>query len=257
MSYSLDGQSWTTLTAEVSASITTPTIHAGEKVYWKGENGALGKRTDARLCPFSSTGKYNISGDVRSIIDPSTMGGTQLGGNRNGYILHSVFANNKIVDASGLLLPPCNRSQSYSYMFSGCTDMVYPPAVLACTSNNTTRWSDGVFQGCTSLVRSPLLTLTDVISYGYNLLFDGCSSLKYVQCFAVNLAATNSLSNWMRNTPNTTDGVFVKHIDATWTTTGNSGVPTNWTIIYYDPSDDKYYTSQDKSQECDDHGNII
>ena len=51
--------------------------------------------------------------------------------------------------------------------------------------------------------------------------------------------------------------IFVKHIDAIWTTTGNNGVPTSWTIIYYDPALDKYYTDQTKSQECDDHGNPI
>ena len=51
--------------------------------------------------------------------------------------------------------------------------------------------------------------------------------------------------------------VFVKHINATWTDTGSNGVPSKWKIIYYDPEEDKYYTSQDKSQECDDHGNPL
>ena len=66
-----------------------------------------------------------------------------------------------------------------------------------------------------------------------------------------------SLINWMTSVPNVSTSIFVKHIDATWTDTGNSGVPSNWTIIYYDPAVDKYYTDQTRATECDDHGNPI
>lgn len=255
MSYSLDGNTWTRIECVPSASITTPTIQEGGKVYWKGVNGALGKYNATMLCPFSSTGKYNISGDLRSVINPATMGNEYLGGSSYGYIFHSVFAGNKIVDSSGLVTPTSNRPQSYSYMFDGCTDMIYPPKIL--DAGTESRPTDGVFRGCTSLLQSPILPKEVLISYQYNMLFDGCSSLKHIVMLATDKSASGSLNTWVRGVPNTVDGVFVKHINATWTTTGSSGVPSNWTIVYYDPSDNKYYTSQDKSQECDDHGNPI
>ena len=72
---------------------------------------------------------------------------------------------------------------------------------------------------------------------------------------ATDISASGSLTNWVYGLPSS--GIFVKHIDAQWTTTGSSGVPTNWTVIYYDPAVDKYYTDQTRATECDDHGNPI
>ena len=72
---------------------------------------------------------------------------------------------------------------------------------------------------------------------------------------ATDISANGCLGYWVSGVPSS--GIFVKNINATWTTTGNSGVPTNWKIIYYDPALDKYYLDQQRSQECDDHGNPI
>jgi len=71
---------------------------------------------------------------------------------------------------------------------------------------------------------------------------------------ATAISANRCLENWVNGVAST--GIFVKNIDATWTTTGASGVPTNWTVIYYDPSTGYYYLS-DKTTRCDDHGNPL
>ena len=72
---------------------------------------------------------------------------------------------------------------------------------------------------------------------------------------ATDISANACLNAWVTNVASS--GIFVKHINAQWDIVGANGVPENWTVIYYDPTDDKYYTDQTKVTECDDHGNPI
>ena len=67
-------------------------------------------------------------------------------------------------------------------------------------------------------------------------------------------------NNWVTDVAAT--GIFVQNINATWGVSGStysegSGLPSGWTVIYYDTSLDKYYTNKQRTQECDDHGNPI
>lgn len=170
-------------------------------------------------------------------------------------------------------------SNCFGYMFSGCTSLIVAPTIDTPLAENI---YNNMFYGCTSLITPPILPATTLIKDCYKNMFYNCTSLKaapelpattliqscynqmfrrsgvtWIKMLATDISASECLTNWMYDVGNTSNSVFIKHIDATWTTTGNSGVPTNWTVIYYDPSEDKYYTSQDKSQECDDHGNPI
>ena len=138
-------------------------------------------------------------------------------------------------------------------MFDGCTSLVHSP--LNITSESIpSRCMIYCFRNCTSLsdVYLPSTTLTTL---SYHQAFRG-SSVSYVKMYATTIAS-NSLADWMYGVPNVSTSIFVKHIDATWTDAGTSGIPTNWTVIYYDPALDKYYLDQQRNQECDDHGNPI
>lgn len=113
-----------------------------------------------------------------------------------------------------------------------------------------------MFWGCTNLTTAPVLPSTTLIDNCYNQMLRS-TGVTWVKMLATDISASTCLTNWMFGVGNTSDRIFVKHIDAQWTTTGNSGVPTNWTVIYYDPAVDKYYTDQTRATECDDHGNPI
>ena len=263
MQYSVNRKEWVRLNFKKGESITTPTVKVGDIVYWMGYHGSLGKTSSTSYCLFSSTGKFNMSGDIRSIIDVSTMGGDYLYGASYGFTLNSLFIGSKIVDASKLILPPAYYMQAYGHMFENCIHMVYPPKVLG--PNRTVihgsgigRNTDAVFQGCTSLVRSPRLLAENgkLQTYEYNVLFGSCSSLKRIEMLATDISETGCLNTWVSGVPNTSDGILVKHIDATWEKTGNSGVPSNWKVIYLNPATEKYYLS-DKTTECDENGNVI
>lgn len=139
-------------------------------------------------------------------------------------------------------------------MFYGCINLTSVQKKLYCTGISGSMYKN-MFYNCTKLETAPELPAgTASASYCYQQMFIGCSKLSWIKMLAVTVGS-NALGNWVKNVAST--GIFVKHIDATWTTTGNNGVPTNWTVIYYDPSEDKYYTDQTKTTECDDHGNPL
>ena len=173
-------------------------------------------------------------------------------------------------------------SNSYEAMFQGCTSLVSVPNIniSAFSGSACMRY---MFKNCTALTHCPFKSLPSTLADGcMRELFYNCTSLLDIcelpaltltaQCYygllrntkvtwikmlATDISANNCLANWIYGIPNVNTSVFVKHIDAQWTTTGNSGVPTNWKVIYYDPALDKYYLDQQRSQECDDHGNPI
>ena len=139
----------------------------------------------------------------------------------------------------------------YEYMFENCGSLSKPP-VLPALSLNSNCYSC-MFKGCTSLKTAPELNATQLSTYSYQLMFSDCTSLNYIKALVINVSSSE-INSWLYGVAST--GIFVKNINATWTTTGSSGVPSGWTIIYFDPATEKYYLS-DKTTECDDHGNVI
>lgn len=136
-------------------------------------------------------------------------------------------------------------------MFEGCTSLDGVVDLSFVTSMSSSYQMYRMFKGCVKITKAILPNLQNVPSDAYGNMFDGCMNLNYVIMLSLTIASRWSLAGWLNNVASS--GIFVKHIDATWT--GN--VPSNWTVIYYDPDLDKYYLDQQRSQECDDHGNPI
>ena len=89
-----------------------------------------------------------------------------------------------------------------------------------------------MFEGCTSLTTAPELPATD-LAYAtncYQSMFQGCTSLNYIKAMlmALGYGDYGYTSNWVQGVAST--GTFVKNASATWTTTGNDGIPTGWTV---------------------------
>ena len=149
------------------------------------------------------------------------------------------------------LLATTLASYCYFHMFNGCTSLTTAPQLPATTLTNNCYWS--MFEGCTSLTTAPALPATTLTSSCYDYMFRYCNALNYIKALFITYSSSYT-RYWVQNVSST--GIFVKNINATWTTTGTTGVPSGWTIIYFDPSTEKYYLS-DKITECDDHGNHI
>jgi hypothetical protein len=257
--YSIDdGRTWakTNNVASTEVVVTTPTIAEGGRVYWRGigqrMNQANSGTTLANLSIFSSTCKFNISGLIMSLLvgknatENTTISAT--------YTFPRLFwQNTKVVDASGLILPKNTKDYCYDYLFLECSNLAYPPALPA--TSLSIRCYRQMFYN-TALEEAPELPAKTMTQGCYYTMFCNCKKVRYLKMLATDISASECLYYWVRNMTDTSEFVFVKHIDATWTTTGNSGTLSNWTIIYYDPSTDKYYLS-DKTTECDAHGNVI
>jgi hypothetical protein len=195
------------------------------------------------------------------------------------YCFCGLFGGARIVSAYGLSLPAtslklcCYRSimQGCTYLttapevfpvanatyclgntFQSCTNLVNPPSLPANSTSESCYI--GMFYGCTKMTTAPLLPYTGKIGKNaYRQMFYGAKKLNYVKALHTSYNS-GGMFQWMQNVAAT--GTFVKNINATWTDSGVGGVPTGWTLIYYDPSTDKYYLS-DKTTDCDDHGNVI
>lgn len=220
---------------------------------------------------------YNMFSGCSSLIDAPAIAATSA-----DFATFQGFMQNctSLVTAPEINVSTITGNQCFQDCFQGCSNLKYSPSILPATIGTGGCYTR-MFYNCTSLTTTPIIkleSLTGNSSCGnmfrntkittcelkpstlaascYDSMFYD-SKLSYIKMLATDVSASNCLLNWMRNVPNVSTSIFVKHIDAQWTTTGNNGVPTNWTIIYYDPALDKYYTDQTRSQECDDHGNPI
>ena len=174
VSYSLDnGSTWTALNYGDS----TPTVATGSKVLWKGDyRGA----NSSDCAYFSSTGKFNVSGNIMSLTYGDDFGDkTDLTG-RN-YCFSKLFKScSGLIDSSELILPATTLAQyCYSGMFFGCSSLTTAPEVLPATTLASYCYSI-MFANCTSLTTAPELPATKLADYCYNSMFSGCTSLTKV-----------------------------------------------------------------------------
>ena len=126
-------------------------------------------------------------------------------------------------------LPATTLADScYYYMFQNCTSLTVAPALPATTLANYCYYY--MFYGCTSLATAPYLPATTLVSNCYASMFRGCTSLNRIECNADTYysSATAATYNWVSGVA--ASGKFIKNSSNTWWTTGNSGIPTNWSV---------------------------
>ena len=170
VSYSLDnGTTWTSLNYGTS----TPTVSAGSKVLWKGNYRG---EWVADYGYFSSTGKFNVSGNIMSLMyGADFMDKTDLAGSR--YCFCSLFYRcSNLIDASKLVLPATTLvDYCYNGMFSGCKSLTAAPELPATTLASNCYYF--MFSGCSSLTTAPELPATTLAQYCYYAMFTSCTSL--------------------------------------------------------------------------------
>jgi len=74
-----------------------------------------------------------------------------------------------------------------------------------------------------------ILDVTTLGANCYSHLFDGCSNLNYITCYATDISASNCTDSWVNGVA--ASGTFVKNTAMTNWTTGTSGVPSGWTVV--------------------------
>jgi hypothetical protein len=72
-------------------------------------------------------------------------------------------------------------------------------------------------------------------------MFRDCSRLNYIKCLATDISASYCTNSWVTGVAAT--GTFEKTPSMTGRTTGNNGIPTNWTVIGQQKDYCKFTTS--------------
>ena len=123
-------------------------------------------------------------------------------------------------------------------MFMDCYELINPPKILPATTLADSCYQS-MFYSCHKLRFAPELPAKTLVDSCYRMMFADCKELRYVKAlFTTNIIdgtndtnGTNYTKNWMYGV-NTNTGVFVKAVDATWSLSGMSGIPTNWDYAY-------------------------
>lgn len=218
--YSVDnGITWSTLASNTSS----PTVAAGSRIMWK----ATLTPTSSGIGTFSSTANFIVQGNAMSLLyGDNFIGQNSLRG--KDYAFKDLFTGcTGITSAQKLQLPATTLSEGcYKNMFKNCTGMVIAPNLLAVTLTDSCY--SNMFYGCTSLVESPELSAATLDDNCYEYMFYGCSSLTDIKCLATDITATGCTTNWVNGVASS--GTFVKDSTMSSWTTGNNGIPTNWTV---------------------------
>jgi len=133
---------------------------------WKG-NCATGSLSTyyPGIGTFSSTKKFNISGNILSLLYGDNYEGIYNVPNSN-TLFQELFKNTKVVNAKDLLLV-ANKlpNKCYYGMFRGCNSLKAIPALPAIVLNE---YCYGyMFENCTSLNSAPKLPATTLANYCY------------------------------------------------------------------------------------------
>ena len=126
---------------------------------------------------------------------------------------------------------PANILAAHCYegMFWGCSNLTKAPKLTAITLSEYCY--QYMFKNCTGLTSAPELPARKLVGYSYKEMFAGCSNLNYIKCSAVNISQAQCTNNWVSGVSAT--GTFVKNESMSSWTTGNSGIPSGWTVQDY------------------------
>ena len=127
----------------------------------------------------------------------------------------------------------------YYSMFCGCTNLVTAPELPATTLTDYCYY--WMFYNCSKLTTAPELPATTLASSCYEYMFYGCSKLNYIKMLATDISATNCLRTWVTGVARA--GTFVKNPSMTSLPTGDSGIPSGWTV-YNDGEEPEQETPQ-------------
>lgn len=117
-------------------------------------------------------------------------------------------------------------------MFMNCYELINPPKILPATTLADSCYQS-MFYSCHKIRFAPELPAKTLVNACYKFMFADCKELRYVKAlFTTNITNNTGYTvNWMSGV-NTSTGVFVKAVDATWSLSGISGIPTNWDYAY-------------------------
>ena len=170
-----NGTTWTTI---YSSGAALATLNNGDKLLIKGSNTRYADilRDNYYYCFFTSTGNYDIEGNIMSLIyGDNFINQYSLSSNSNFSNLFHGSAH--LINANNLVLPATTITDScYEDMFENCTSLITTPTILPATTLAEGCYR-GMFRYCSSLTTTPELPATTLANYCYNDMFGWCTNL--------------------------------------------------------------------------------
>ena len=127
---------------------------------------------------------------------------------------------------------------SYDSMYKGCTSLTDVSGIIIKTPGaNSSNEFKSMFEGCTSLTTGPTMNFANASRWALNKgtctnMFKGCSSLTYIKCLLPKYndqdMSTGNFTTWVQGVA--ASGTFVRSTGADYWSTGDSGIPSGWTI---------------------------
>lgn len=114
----------------------------------------------------------------------------------------------------------------YKGMFSSCTSLTSAPELPATTL--AAKCYEDMFFHCTSLTLAPVLPAATLAESCYASMIQQCSNISYIKMLATDISATSCLLNWVYGVSAT--GTFIKDASMSTLPTGDSGIPSGWTV---------------------------
>lgn len=223
LKYSLDsGATWNSYTNYISVS-------SGDTVMFKGHvisqtvttngNGSYGGIS------MALNQRYELEGNIMSLLyEDDFVGKTDL---IYPWIFYAFCTSNLVVNVENLVLPATALTEyCYQYMFTSCTALTTAPQLPATAL--ATACYQYMFTNCTALTTAPQLPATTLAEGCYAYMFNNCTNLNYIKCHATDISAIICTHQWLDGVA--ASGTFVKDASMNDWTSGDSGIPTGWTI---------------------------
>ena len=202
-------------------------VAVGDALEFRGDNAGYATGTTSAVnwynC-FSGTSQITIRGNIMSMVDSVNFSTLEV--LTANYAFANFFRNcSNLTDASMLVLPATSLTEyCYVSMFKACGKLTAAPELPATTL--ATGCYRSFLQHCSGITTAPDLLAPTLVTECYQEMFDKASKINYIKCLALNVRT--GTSNWVRGVASA--GTFVKNSATTWSR-GDSGIPTNWTVI--------------------------
>lgn len=219
--YSLDdGETWSTCT-----TAQTVTVNVGQKMKLKGSFNNINQDRDTNR--FTATGgTWKAYGNLLSLLYGDNFASVTVL-DKDGLLFCFYHCQN-LVNVDNLTIPITSITviRGLRATFRDCGFSSVPSDLLQATTIARECYM-GTFEECVNLVKAPILPATNIPSYAYFAMFNNCSSLNEVTCYATSGIGRNNTNLFLNGTASS--GTFYKASSATWPT-GAYGVPSGWII---------------------------
>ena len=143
------------------------------------------------------------------------------------YCYYGLFYGCTSLTTVPFTLPATRLAEGcYADMFASCTSLTIAPHLPAKTLAKQCYL--GMFSICSSLEIAPDLPAERLTEGCYQSMFWACERLRYIECLATNISATDCTTSWVNNV--SSNGTFVKDSSMIGWTRGESGIPSGWTV---------------------------